>query len=383
MKKNREIKVIHLPTTIGGNPQGLSKHLKILGVDSESWTLHQNQFGFKVDKVIAEPTDSILRLEIKKLFALSYVFRYQVIFFNFGSTLFNPYIYKPIPELHWFKSLVEYSICRFNGFMHYVELWILRLLRRKIFVQYQGDDARQGDYCLANFSITAATEVEPTYYTPASDALKRSRISTMVEFCQKIYALNPDLLHVLPASAEFLPYSHISLSEWTPHYTQLYDRPLRIGHAPTHRGAKGTAIVQKAVKNLKKQGLKFEFELIEGLSNAEAKERYKNIDILVDQLFFGWYGGLAVEAMALGKPVIVYVRDEDLKFLPQKMQADLPIINTTPSEFENTLRDVIEMPREDLYKLAKKSREYVEIWHNPLTIAERIKKDIEEALRLT
>ena len=54
----------------------------------------------------------------------------------------------------------------------------------------------------------------------------------------KIYALNPDLLHVLPGCAEFLPYSHIDLSEWTPVYPTRSNHPLRIGHAPSHRAVK-------------------------------------------------------------------------------------------------------------------------------------------------
>jgi hypothetical protein len=33
------MKVIHLPTTVGGNPQGISKHLNQLGVESTTWTL--------------------------------------------------------------------------------------------------------------------------------------------------------------------------------------------------------------------------------------------------------------------------------------------------------------------------------------------------------
>ena len=83
-------------------------------------------------------------------------------------------------------------------------------------------------------------------------------------------------------------------------------RPLRIGHAPTHRLVKGTDVIIRSINLLKKK-YDFEFILIEGLKNIEAKNQYKKIDVLIDQLFHGWYGGLAVEAMALGKPVISYI----------------------------------------------------------------------------
>ena len=92
-------------------------------------------------------------------------------------------------------------------------------------------------------------------------------------------------------------------------------RPLRIGHAPSDRKTKGTQLIIDALDSLNQSGYRFEFILIEGLSNEEARKKYETIDVLVDQLFAGWYGGLAVEAMALGKPVLVYLREEDFKFV--------------------------------------------------------------------
>ena len=133
------------------------------------------------------------------------------------------------------------------------------------------------------------------YYPPELDVLKRQQIRLLDRLCHKIYALNPDLLHVLPARAEFLPYSHIALEEWAPVYTQLEDRPLRIAHAPTNRAVKGTALILDAVAALKESGYCFEFVLVEGLSHQEAKEAYQTVDVFIDQVFAGWYGGAAVE----------------------------------------------------------------------------------------
>lgn len=372
-------KVLHLPTTVGGNPQGLSYHLQKLGVDSVTLTVHQNYFGYPADYVITQKNDSLLWMELKKLWALSYVFRYQVIFFNYGSTLFNP-----IPATHdgnkrWRKFFRRLYFA-YNKAIQKIELALLRLLGRKLFIQYQGDDARQGDYCLSNFEITTATQVEKTYYTAEKDVFKRRQIASLTSICSKTYALNPDLLHVLPKTTEFLPYSHISLDEWLPHYTQLEDRPLRIGHAPSHRGVKGTELVLKAIEELKNEGYDFDFVLIEGLSNAVAKERYKTIDVLVDQLYAGWYGGLAVEAMALGKPVIAYIREGDLHLIPPKMRQDLPVVRAEPNSIRKVLEGILSMERPALLDLAKRSRRFVEVWHDPLAIANRIKTDMETAL---
>lgn len=89
------------------------------------------------------------------------------------------------------------------------------------------------------------------------------------------------------------------------------------------------------------------------------------------------FGGLAVELMALGKPVLVYIRDEDLGFIPPEMKADLPFLQITPVTVEDALCDLLLMPRESLVALGKKSRAFVERWHDPLNIARDIKEDYE------
>ena len=374
------MKVIHLPTAVGGNPQGISKHLNQLGVNSQTWVFEQNYFKYHVDKIIKGKNNSIFVGEIKRILSLNYIFNADIVFYNYGSGLFKPFF---VPNRNN-SSFLKYKILQFyrlySGLMARLELYLIKIFHKPIFIQYQGDDARQGDFCINNFEITFADRVGEDYYTKKSDNAKRESIQFYCKNAEKIYSLNPDLLHILPDSAEFLPYSHISLSEWLPLFNQNENRPLRIGHAPSHRAVKGTELIIDAVEELKLAGYHFDFILIEGISNSEAKEIYKNIDVLVDQLFAGWYGGLAVEAMALGKPVIAYIRQEDLHFIPAQMRMDLPIFQAEPRTIHEVLENILKMPRTDLVKMAKKSRAYVEKWHNPITIANRIKIDMEFAL---
>ena len=121
--------------------------------------------------------------------------------------------------------------------------------------------------------------------------------------------------------------------------------------------------------------------LVEGVSHEEACRQYKFIDVLVDQLFAGWYGGLAVEAMALGKPVLVYIREDDLHFIPSEMREELPFIRVTPDNIKEGLKKVLGMPREELLSVAKASRAFVEKWHDPVRIVSKIKGDYTNALR--
>lgn len=378
----RAYRVVHLPTSVGGNSRGLSENLNKLGVNSETWIFQQNVFNYQSTRTICNQNDGLLLRELKRFLAIIQVaIRFDVIHFNAGATWASPVpIFGTSGRGCWSK------LRRFIGGLYlnalfYFEIGLYRALGRSLFVHYQGDDARQGDFCLRNFQHSIAQYVDEGYYTPETDALKRRMIRCMTRYCEHVYAVNPDLMHILGPAARFVPYSHISLDEWTPVYNQMESRPLRIGHAPSHRKVKGTDLILEALGQLASEGQKYELVLIEGLSNLEARMKYEQIDVLIDQLHAGWYGGLAVEAMALGKPVMVYIRDEDLKFISEEMKADLPFIRVNVESLKDELRRVIQMPRMELYKIAKISRRYVERWHDPLKIANEFKKDYETALR--
>jgi glycosyltransferase involved in cell wall biosynthesis len=381
--EKKYIRVLHAPATVGGNSHTLSEALKLLGFGSKSSTLSQNYLQYPVDIVVWDKNDNFFTREIKRAKTLHSVLNhFDVIHFNFGTTLAFPNTYACLSELR--KGIKFFFMKSFGAvytnIFQLIELYLLRKKNKAVFVTYQGDDARQGDYCLKNFEISIATQVDHSYYNKKSDNFKRRQIKRLANYADQIYSLNPDLLHVLPPTAKFIPYSHIFLDDWIPQYTQLENRPLRILHAPSHRKVKGTDYLLEALGNLKKQGFNFDLLLVEGLSNSEARKMYEKADILVDQLFAGWYGGLAVELMALGKPVIVYIRDEDLKFIPSEMKEDLPFIRATPFDIKEVLKQVIKMPREELFTLAQRSRAFVEKWHDPLKIAMQIKVDYEVAL---
>jgi glycosyltransferase involved in cell wall biosynthesis len=79
-------------------------------------------------------------------------------------------------------------------------------------------------------------------------------------------------------------------------------------HAPSSRARKGTEHVIAACEQLD-----CELEIVEGLDHREAFERYRNADVVVDQLNAGWYGVFAIEAMALGKPVVTFLHEEAVR----------------------------------------------------------------------
>lgn len=368
-------KVIHLPRDVGGNAQHLSRQMKLLGARSTSLVTRRSYFEYGGDIILSDAGTSRIVLEARKLWAFGYVMRYNVVFFNFGQTLFAP---SPLPPGG--PSLKGF-VRRFYNFyartMQRLELSILNARGCTLLIQYQGDDARQGDILRRIYSYSHVDEVEEDYYSSEGDRIKRQQIALIAPQCKRVYALNPDLLNVLPERAVFLPYAHIDLNDWVPRYLPRKEGSLRVGHAPTHRAFKGTDYVLRAVQELQEAGHDIQLDLIEGVSNAAARRRYEEVDVLVDQLLCGWYGGVALEAMALGKPVIAYLRKEDFTHLPTELCDQLPIVNADRGTIKDALLHLLQLDSESFTELQVRSRAFVETWHDPSSIAQRILQDVQ------
>ncbi|MGQ7370441.1 glycosyltransferase, partial [Streptococcus suis] len=93
----------------------------------------------------------------------------------------------------------------------------------------------------------------------------------------------------------------------------------------------------------------------------------------------GWYGGLGVEAMALGKPVIAYLREGDFGFVDPGFRAELPVTSATPASIADVMRRFITMPRGELHALGQRSRAFVEHWHDPRVVAAKTLADYQGA----
>jgi glycosyltransferase involved in cell wall biosynthesis len=368
------LRVLHCPEIVAGNAQQLARAERELGLESVAIAFGQTVYAYETDEILFAPGDGVVRRELKRISLLRRALReFDVVHFNFGHTITAT---SPVTPIRSPLALILTAYARL------VELRDLPLLKRAgkaIVMTYQGDDARQGDYLLEHFDVSLAPEVEPGFYTPAGDAARRRRIHRVDAYADAIFALNPDLLHVLPARAEFLPYANVDVRTWNPVPLDT-SRPPVVLHAPTHRGVKGTRFVLEAVDRLRTEGIDFEFVIVEGLARDEARRQYERADILVDQLLAGWYGGLAVELMALGKPVIAYIRHDDLDGVPAELRDELPIIDARPDTITDVLRRCLTTERRGLPDLGARSRAYVERWHDPIKIAARTKATYERIL---
>jgi glycosyltransferase involved in cell wall biosynthesis len=143
--------------------------------------------------------------------------------------------------------------------------------------------------------------------------------------------------------------------------------PLLFLHAPNHRNLKGTGQIVKAVDALRARGLAIELSIVESVPNSQMPDLIRAADVVIDQLVVGWYAMFALEAMALGKPVICYVRPDlrDLYVGADLIEpGELPLIEASAGSIEDILMQVASMPRPALRALGLRSRAFVEKHHS-------------------
>lgn len=160
----------------------------------------------------------------------------------------------------------------------------------------------------------------------------------------------------------------IDLEEWMPcSVSPRNGRALRILHAPNHKNIKGTQFFEEAVVKLKEEGIEIELIMVQGIPNTQLRALMESCDVIADQLIIGWYAMFAIEAMALGKPVLCFTRTdlEDLFVQANLLQrGELPLINCTPTTVVEVLRQLATSSSATFAELGERGRSYVERRHS-------------------
>jgi glycosyltransferase involved in cell wall biosynthesis len=348
--KNEKLKILHCPTPTGGNSYGLAQGERAIGLDSTVMYYNDRLFDYPCDINLQLNNYNILKQFFKVAsFFIKALRTYDIFHFNFG------------------KTLLSYSNLGLFG----IDLPIYKGTGKKIIVTYNGCDARLQRSCGACQELNTKDKEESACGISVNDKKKLAHIRKFHDYADHIFAVNPDLLRYLP-NGEFIPYTIPDFDKLFPR-KKRYTNKLKIAHAPTNQQVKGTFYIQEAVKRICSEHRDVEFILIQNVPNAQARQLLQQVDVVIDQLLIGWYGGLAVEAMALGIPVICYIREEDLDFIPTKMRDGLPIIKTRSNNIYEVLKETIE-DRNKLSEIGEMSRAYVEKWHDPVKIAMRMKE---------
>lgn len=159
-------------------------------------------------------------------------------------------------------------------------------------------------------------------------------------------------------------------------------RPLRVLHAPNHRNIKGSQAVVRAVEELRANGHGIELEIIEKRPNREVLEAIERADLVIDQLVVGWYAMFAIEAMAMAKPTICYLRDDllDLYLKAGLLQrGECPLLCADVLTIKPLLSRIL-AGETDLQDVGLRGRQYV-VKHHSLdaigTLFDRINRSLD------
>lgn len=373
----RPLRVLHCPEVVGGMAGELARAERALGADSWAVAFENSIYDYPIDEVLYAPATGRLKREWKRWGLLRRALtRFDVVHFNFGRTILPD----RTTELPGRGRLGMLFRRLYAGVFELRDVALLKRLGKAVFVTYQGSDLRQGDFCDRHFGPAFARELPAGFFSPETDARKRWRAAKLARLADGLYAVNPDLMNLLPPTAKFLPYGHIDPREWQPSPSPSSEDGPLVLHAPTHRGVKGTRFVLEAVDKLRSEGVRFRFQLVEGLPRHEARRLFEQADLLIDQLWLGWYGGLAVELMALGRPVVCNIRDDGLKFVPPGMADELPILRAEPGTLVAVLREWLTVRGGELPALGERSRRFVEKWHDPQDVARGLIEDYTAAV---
>jgi len=293
-----------------------------------------------------------------------------------------------MPWLVFLWAVIKYDVFHFffdRGFLpnkaprgiNRFELPLLKLAGKIVIVSAYGGDVRYETKCRSGGKYHCCTDCNQRLKACiCSEKLAFSNVKYVNRYADLTLSMG-DMKAYTPGSRNDVFYWAIDLAGVD--YVGVRPGnvfPIKIVHAPNHRQFKGTKYLIETVDRIKRQGYQVDLQLIEKILNKDAIHLYKEADIIAEQFLIGWHGYLAVEGMALGKPVVCFIRNakEDYPF-----DKDCPIVSADPDTLEKTLLWLIQNP-EVRVELGKNGRTYAEEVFSLESVGKRLDK-IYQSLR--
>ena len=262
-----------------------------------------------------------------------------------------------------------------KGHIATTELWAYRLLRIPLMVWAYGADVRTRKCTLKLGQYNCCTDCTQIGHACVCDSAVGSANIARLRANKAVLFSMGDMIEYTPWSRNDLFYwpldihgIHSAKSALSESNQDRHSK-LRVVHAPNHREFKGTRHLEEAVSALQAEGVPIELVLVENLPNHEALEVYRTADVIFDQCLIGFHGYFALEAMALGKAVMCYIRKPEEYLL---YPLECPIINTHVDTLQDDLRRLVSS-REELVSIGRRSRKYVERHYSREAFAGRLK----------
>lgn len=270
-----------------------------------------------------------------------------------------PAAWRPLALM--FRALWHYKavMIYFNGgplfysnTLSWLEPWLFKTARTKVLVLPYGVDV-QDMICTDNLYFRHALDQDYPNQFRQFPAV-RQRIHRWTQQADWVFAGVEwvDYLHTW--NTLMLGHFSIDPSQWEAlEKVRIPDEfnagnPLRVFHAPNHKAIKGSPQLIKVIERLQAEGLPIELVIRQKVPNEVIRETMATCHLVADQFVLGWYAMFALEAMAMGRPVLCYLRSDLLKLYEEAGLIDrdeIPLINTGLLEIESQLRWALANPK--------------------------------------
>jgi glycosyltransferase involved in cell wall biosynthesis len=334
---NKKHRVLHLPVAGDGQLSVLNNTMKEKGISTRSLNLTDSAepFQHQADVTLEKaPTDLVSASQVLR----DLVSKCDVFHFHVRPLLFSSHYASP------------------TG----MDMIMLRAAGKKVVFHFHGSEARLASVFQATTPHNNVADNPSDLTTKFKEDEQRIFLEFVKGVCSNVLVPDPELQSYV-GEAIIIP-RVLDLKKWSYVGTEP-GGVLCVVYAPSQSDGKDTEEILSTIEKLRSEGTRIELRLVENIPNEEAKEIYKWADLVIDQLRVGWYSILSVEAMALGKAVVCYIRDDLKHYLPYP----LPLAVANPDNLYHVLKDLALRP-EEVRSLGQRGRRYVEELHD----AERV-----------
>ncbi len=334
------LRVLHAPYEVAGQGMMLAKGLRENGCEAKSLTYQVAWDGRRPDVIVdlgRVPGGALGRLPVQIATFIRHASEYDVFHLHFGRSF--------LPRL-----------------------WDVPLLKSRgatVVFHFHGCEVRNRAHMLTQHRLATCTECDP-FCVPSK---QRAILEGAAKYADRCFFSTLDLAESVPGGVH-LPLA-IEWERWAeagrvpladPMRRDGVHGPVVIAHAPYNRLIKGTQHIIDAVERLKQELPRIELRLVEHRPWAEMPAFIAGCDILVDQLFMGWYGLGAIEGMAEGRTVVTYIREDFRRVHP-----DLPIVSAERDTIFEVLRDLVRDPARR-QELGERGRTFTREHHDTRTV---------------
>lgn len=313
----RPLRILHGTYEIAGQGMVLAQGLNAAGAEAKSLAYRVDWDGRRPELIVELDALSLPARAVAMAGTfLRYAPQFDVFHFHFGTSF--------LPRL--------------------MDVPLLKAMGKTVVFHFHGCEVRNKAFMREHHALAACTECDPFCRPPR----QRWLLAQAARHADRVFYSTSDLAESVPGGVQ-LPLA-IESARWEAagRAHSLAGAALRDGvhgpvviiHSPTNWPLiKGTRHIEAAIDLLRPEFPLLEFRRTRQIPWSEMPRALAESDIVVDQLFMGWYGLFAIEGMSVGRPVVCYLRPDLARTVP-----DCPLVSATPVTIAETLRELIRNP---------------------------------------